>query len=209
VDPPCSPPASALRGIQPDDLVEAAEADVERGVGDQLDQLRLGELAAQLPPQGIVDLLVVDGELLRESERRTLPRREQIGALVVDGRDLVFRRPRMPGPGIAQGESVSAGVEAGDLDAHQLADDGIDRPLASESGTEGGERLEHGGIPGVGAGACRGAGLPLGFLAEMSDLVVDFVVRERVDSRHRNLPRVRDSWIAGGLFACRPAADSA
>src|SRR5690242_5643041 len=99
--------SAALRGIQPDDLVETAEADVERGVGDQLDQLRLGELAAELRPQGIVDLLVVDGELLRESERRALPRGEEIGALVVDGRDLGFRRPRMPGPGIAQGESVS------------------------------------------------------------------------------------------------------
>src|SRR5262249_40408908 len=94
-------------------------------------------------------------------------------------------------------------VEAGDLEAHQLADDGIDRPLASESGTEGGERLEHDGIPGIRAGACRGTGLALGLLAEMPDLVVDFMELERIDSRHRGLPRVRDSWIASGLFARR------
>ena len=33
----------------------------------------------------------------------------------------------MPGPGIAQGESISAGVQPGDLDPHQLAEDGIEK----------------------------------------------------------------------------------
>src|SRR5262245_51432660 len=193
------PPRPPLRWLQPDDLVEAAEADVEGGVSDQLDQLRLGELAAQPRPQGVIDLLVVDGELLRELERRALPRAEEIGALVVDGRDLGFRRACMPGPGIAHGESVSAGVETGDLDAHQLADDRIDRALARERGPEGGDRLEHPGVLCIGARARRRAGLPLGLRAQVLDLVIDLVELERVDSRHGVLllgARIRGSPAA-------------
>ena len=90
-------------------------------MGDQLDDLGLREVLAHLRPERVVDLLVVDSELLGESEPGPLPRAEEIRALVVDRGDLRFGRPRMPGPGIAQGESVSAGVEAGDLDPHQLA----------------------------------------------------------------------------------------
>src|SRR4030095_13299847 len=93
----------------------------------------------------------------------------------------------MPGPGIAQGESVSAGVEAGDLDPYQLTDDGIDGALPRERSAERGERLEHAGIPGIGARARRGAGLALRLLAQMPDLVVDLVESERVNSRHDRL----------------------
>src|SRR5438093_809738 len=57
-------PSSALRRIDPHDLVEPAPPDVERGVRDELDDLRLGEVAAQLGPQRLVHFLVIDGELL-------------------------------------------------------------------------------------------------------------------------------------------------
>ena len=52
----------------------------------------------------------------------------------------------MPGPGIAQGESVAAGVEAGDLHPHQLAEHRVDGALARERGAECGERLEDAGF---------------------------------------------------------------
>ena len=93
--------ASPLARIEPHDLVEAAEAYVERGVGDQFDHFRLRKLGPYLRPEGVVDLVVVDGKLLREVQRRPLPRGQQRGGLVVDRRDLLFGRPRMPGPGIA------------------------------------------------------------------------------------------------------------
>jgi hypothetical protein len=70
-------------------------------VGGQLDDLGLREVLTQLRPGGVVDLLVVDGELLGEPEARPLPRTQKIRALVVDRGDLRFRRTRMPGPGIA------------------------------------------------------------------------------------------------------------
>ena len=56
---------------------------------------------------------------------------QQIRALVVDRGDLGLGRPRMPGPGIAQGESVATGVEARNLDPHQLPQHRIDRALAA------------------------------------------------------------------------------
>ena len=56
-------PSKARRG-QPHDLVEAPEADEERGVGHQLDDLGFRELAPHLRPQGVVHLLVVHRELL-------------------------------------------------------------------------------------------------------------------------------------------------
>src|SRR2546429_174498 len=93
----------------------------------------------------------------------------------------------MPGPGIAQGESVAAAVEAGDLDPDQLAQHRVDRALARERAAEGGERLEHGRALGVGARARRGARLALGVLAQVPDLLVDLVDTERLDPRHRRL----------------------
>lgn len=87
-------------------------------MGGQLDDLGLGEVPAQVRPEGVVDLVVIDRQLLGVAEGRPLAGRQQIGALVVDRGDLRLGRPRMPGPGIAQGESVATGVEAGDLDAH-------------------------------------------------------------------------------------------
>src|SRR5262249_12646448 len=142
-----------LGRLQAHDLVEPAETDVERGVGGQLDDLRLREVLAQLRPEAVVDLVVIDRQLLGVAERRPLARGQQIRALVVDRGDLCLGRPRMPGPGIAQGESVATGVEAGDLDANQLAQHRIERALAHERGTEGAERLEHGGVARVGARA--------------------------------------------------------
>src|SRR6185295_9234416 len=108
----------------------------------------------------VVHLLVIHRELLGEVEGRPLARRQEVGGLVVDGRDLRFRRPRMPGPGIAQGESVSAGVQPRDLDPHQLAEHGIQRALSHQGAAEGGERLEHGGIPRVGPRPRRDGGSP-------------------------------------------------
>src|SRR5207237_6085278 len=60
--------------------------------------------------------------------------------------------------------------------------------LAGEGGPERGERLGHAGILGVGADARRGPGLALGLLAQVPDLVVDFVDSQRLDSRHAQLP---------------------
>src|SRR5439155_25828591 len=97
-------------------------------------------------------------------------------------------RPRMPGPGIAKSESVTTGVQPGDLDPHQLAEHGIDRALAREGATEGGERLEHGRVLRVGAGTRRGPRLALGVLAHVPDLFVDFMDSERLDPRHEFLP---------------------
>src|SRR5207245_1882224 len=96
--------------------------------------------------------------------------------------DLRFGRPRMPSPGIAQGESVAAAVEAGDLDPDQLAQHRVDRALARERAAEGGERLEHGRALRVGARARRGARLALRVLAQVPDLLVDLVDTERLDA---------------------------
>ena len=58
--------APALRRIQADDVVEPSPADEQRGVRDELDDLRLGEVTAQLGPESVVDLAMVDGQLLCE-----------------------------------------------------------------------------------------------------------------------------------------------
>src|SRR6267378_2290021 len=179
--------ASTSRGIQSHDLVEPSKSNVERRVGDQLDDLGLREMTPHLGPELVVDLAVVDGQLLREPERRPLARADEVGGLVVDRGDLRFRRPRMPGPGIAQGESVAAPVEAGDLDPDQLAQHRVDRALARQRGAEGGERLEHGRALRVGARARRGARLALRVLAQVPDLLVDLLDTERLDPRHRRL----------------------
>ena len=88
---------------------------------DQLDDLGFREVLPELRPLRVVDFLMVDGELLREVDGRAFARREEIRALVVDCGDLRFRRSCMPGPGIADGESVATGVQACDLDPHELA----------------------------------------------------------------------------------------
>jgi hypothetical protein len=87
-------------------------------VRHQLDDLGLREVASQLGPERVVDLVVVDGEFLGEADGGPLARAQQVRSLVVDGRDLGLGRPRMPGPGIADGESVATAVEGGDLEAH-------------------------------------------------------------------------------------------
>ena len=46
----------ALGRIQPDDLVEPAEADVKRCVRDELDDLGLREVLAHLRPERVVGL---------------------------------------------------------------------------------------------------------------------------------------------------------
>ena len=121
-----------LRWIQPHDLVEPAEPDVERRVRHQLDDLGLREVRSHLGPERVVDLVMVDGELLGEPDGRPLARAQEVRALVVDRRDLRLGRPRMPGPGIAQGESVATVVEGGDPEPHQLAEHGVDRPFLDE-----------------------------------------------------------------------------
>jgi len=47
-------------------------------VGHQLDDLGLRELGAQLGPERIVDLSVIDGELLGELDGRPLARGQEI-----------------------------------------------------------------------------------------------------------------------------------
>src|SRR5882762_2642090 len=179
--------ASTSRGIQSHDLVEPSKSNVERRVGDQLDDLGLREMTPHLGPELVVDLAVVDGQLLREPERRPLARADEVGGLVVDRGDLRFGRPRMPGPGIAQGESVAAAVEAGDLFSEQFGQHRVDRALARERAAEGGEGLEHGRALRVGARARRGARLALRVLAQVPDLLVDLADTERLDPRHRRL----------------------
>src|SRR5438876_11007917 len=73
-----------LRRLDPDDLVEAAEADVERRVGNQLDDLGLREVPAHLRPERVVDLPVIDRELLGEPDRGALARAQEVRRLVVD-----------------------------------------------------------------------------------------------------------------------------
>ena len=183
--PPC--PSQPLRRIQPHDLVETAPADVERRVRDQLDDLGFREVLSQLRPLRVVDFLVIDRELLGEVEGRAFTRCQQIRALVVDRGDLRFRRSRMPGPGIAQGESVATGVQSRDLDPHELAQRRIDRALFRERATKRREGLEHARILPVGSGAHRGPRLALGVLAQVPDVFVDLVDPERFDPRHEYL----------------------
>src|SRR5438128_2105107 len=90
----------------------------------------------------------------------------------------------MPGPGIARLQSVTTHVEPGDLQPHELAQHGIERALLGERRAEGGERLEDGRVPGVGASAGRRPDLALGLLAQRAQVGVDLVDRERLDSRH-------------------------
>src|SRR5207245_416838 len=73
-----------LRRIYPYDLVEPAEADVERRVGDQLDDLGFREVAAHLGPERVVDLAVVDRELLGEPDRGPFARAQEVRVFVVD-----------------------------------------------------------------------------------------------------------------------------
>src|SRR5262245_50011105 len=101
----------ALRRVDADDRVEPAEADVEGRVGGQLDDLRLREVRAQLGPEGVVDLVMVHGQLFDEADGRALARAQQVRGLVVDGRDPGLTHAGMPGPGIADGESVATVVE--------------------------------------------------------------------------------------------------
>src|SRR5262249_35054416 len=70
-------PTSELARIDAHDFVEATEADVERSVGYQLDQLGLGEVRPHLRPEGVVDLLVIHRKLLGELERRALARPQE------------------------------------------------------------------------------------------------------------------------------------
>src|SRR5919108_4518439 len=128
--------SSWLRRLDSHDLVEASPSDVERRVRDELDDLGLGEVAAQLRPQRVVDLAMVDGQLLGEAQRRALARRDQLGGLVLDRGDLGFGRSRNAGPGIAHGHSVSAPIDAGDLEPDELAKDGVDLALARERRAE-------------------------------------------------------------------------
>src|SRR5258708_29422991 len=58
--------ASTSRGIQSHDLIEPSEPDVERRVGDQLDDLGLREMTTHLGPELVVDLAGVDCQHLRE-----------------------------------------------------------------------------------------------------------------------------------------------
>ena len=176
-----------LRWIQPHDLVEPAEPDVERRVRHQLDDLGLREVRSHLGPERVVDLVMVDGELLGEPDGRPLAWAQEVRALVVDRRDLRLGRPRMPGPGIAQGESVATGVQSRDLDPHELAQRRIDRALFRERATKRREGLENAGILPVGPGAHRGPRLALGVLAQVSDVFVDLVDPERFDPRHEYL----------------------
>src|SRR5712691_1919888 len=121
------PPTSVNRSnIDPHDVVEPSKPNVDRRVRDQLDDLSLREVPPQLGPERVVDLVMVDGELLREADGRALARAQQVRRLVVDRGDLGLRRARMPGPGIAHGESVVARVERRDLQPDQLAQRGID-----------------------------------------------------------------------------------
>src|SRR5262249_59841729 len=94
----------------------------------------------------------------------------------------------MPGPGIAYGQSVAAGVEAGDLDPDELAQHRIDRAFARERAPVGGERFEHDRILRVGPRARGRSGLLLRILAEVADLRVDLVDAQRLDPRHRPTP---------------------
>src|SRR5207249_10263982 len=123
-------------------------------------------------------------------------RAQEVRVFVVDRRDLRFRHPRMPGPGIAHGESVAAGVEGGDLQPHELAKRRVDRALVHEGGAEGGERLHHDGIPRVDARARRSAGLALGLLTQVPDLAVDLVDAQRLDPCHRYLQSHARSMIS-------------
>src|SRR5688572_8423198 len=176
--------------VEPDHLVEAAEADEERGVHRELDQLALRELLAQLRPQRVVDLLVIHGQLLGEAHGGALPRAQQRGRLVVDRLHLGFRQSGMPGPGIADLQSVATGVEGGDLQAHELAEHRVERALLGERGAEPGEGLERRRVLAIGAWAGRGAGLALGVLADVAELRVDDLVRrERLDPGHGDLLR--------------------
>src|SRR5437879_11434717 len=59
----------SLGRIQPHDLVEAPEPDVQRGVGDQLDDLGLREVPAQLGPERVVDLADRKSTRLNSSHR--------------------------------------------------------------------------------------------------------------------------------------------
>ena len=183
----CARTDAELHRIDADDLVEAPEADVKRRMRDELDDLGLGEVAPQLLPERIVDLVVVDGQLLGEPDRRALARRQEVGRLVVDRRDLRLGRACMPGPGIADRLSVATVVEGSDLEADQLAQHWVDRAFPGERAAEGIQRLHDDRILPIGPRARRGARLALGLLAEMADLVVEFVDAERLDPWHRVL----------------------
>src|SRR6266852_7221698 len=87
-----------LRWIYPHDLVESAEADVERRVRDQLDDLGFREVAAHLGPERVVNLVVVHGELLGEPDGGPLARAQEVRALVVDRRDLASVAPACRAP---------------------------------------------------------------------------------------------------------------
>jgi hypothetical protein len=66
-----------LGGVDSHDLVEASEADVQRRVRHQLDDLGLAEVPTQLRPVRVIHVVVVDGQLLGEVQGGALARADQ------------------------------------------------------------------------------------------------------------------------------------
>ena len=81
----------------------------------QLDDVGLREVLPQLRPQRVVDLVVVHRQLLGVADSRALAWAQEIRGLIVDRGDLVFGETGMPGPGIADAQSVATAIESGDL----------------------------------------------------------------------------------------------
>ena len=69
---------AVLRGVYPHDCIQSTEADIERRVRHELNDLGLGEVTSQLGPERVIDLVVVDGELLDEPDGRTFPLAQQV-----------------------------------------------------------------------------------------------------------------------------------
>lgn len=120
---------SPLHGIDGEDGVEAAEPDEERGGHAQLDDLRLGKVAPELGEHRVVDLVMVGRHQLGEGERGALTRAEEIRGEVVERCDLDFGQSSLPGPGIADRQSIVTRVPVSNLEPHELDQSRIEHAL--------------------------------------------------------------------------------
>ena len=120
---------ATLVRIDPEHSGEAAEAEKEGGGHAQLDDLGVGKMPLQLGEELCVEPVVVGGQQLCKANGQAFPRRKHLEGVAIQGGDLVFGQAFLPGPGIAYLQSVLAGIEAGDFEADELFQGGLQQPL--------------------------------------------------------------------------------
>src|SRR5262249_42080729 len=93
----------------------------------------------------------------------------------------------MPGPGIADRQSVAARVAGGDLEADQLDQRGIQHALLAQRLAKGREGFDDGRMVGESPRAGRAPGVALTLLANRANLRIELVHVKRSQMCHGSL----------------------